>query len=260
MRERSLAYISALLCTVLALSACKGGDDKDNRLSKIRLFSVDSVADTIRELNAKTGGELNAFLAPGPGISGAGCGLAYDRDSGRLFFHDSIFGPTDIWSIDPDDPDPTGTAVLLPTPMPFPPYTALAHDGLNVLALRPGPDMIDWLHPVTGDYLFTRDYSAAADLEEGLDGSPTRLFATGTDGAGAWVINELDFSGGVLVQFSVNIPGFQPRALGFARGILYVADMGNSEIQVIDMDTGELLKVFPIQVSTSVCGLAAASK
>lgn len=259
MRYSRIAFIALAGIVALSLTTCNGDDDDDDRLSEIRLFSVDSVADTIRELDARNGKELNAFLAPGPGISGAGCGLAYERGSGRLFFYDSVMAPLDIWSIDPDDADPTGTAVLLPTAAPNPPYVGLAHDGSYLMALRPGPDRIDWLNPTAGDYILTQDY-APVDLEEGLDASPSRLFATGTDALGEWAIHELDLSGGLVNQWTVNLLGFQPRALGFARGILFIADMGNQEIIAVDMETLDILKSFPITGATSVCGLAAGLK
>ena len=250
-----LALLAALMVALMV--GCPANDDTEDRLKTIRLFSVDSVADTIRELNAKTGKELNMFMAPGPGISGAGCGLAYDSATGTLFFHDSNMGP-EIWAIDPDDPDPTGTAMALPTLAPNPDYVGLGHDGTFLMALRPGLDRIDWLNPTTGDYIRSWDYPE--DLEEGVDSSTRRLFASGQNMSAEWVIYELNFTGGVVTEFTTNIPGFMPRAIGFARGILFIADMGNLEILVVDIDSGDLLDQFKITGATSVCGLAAGRK
>lgn len=263
MRRWMRVFVGASLAVAIIIGACKKDDDDDDILKRIRLFSIDSAADTIRELNAKTGADLNAFLAPGPGISGTGCGLAYDSLSGVLYFHDSLMGP-EIWAIDPDDPDPTGTAVALVTPAPAPDYVGLAHDGIFLMALRPGVEQIDWLigdltSPSSGDRVASRDYFPE-DLEEGIDASGDALFSAGRNAAGEWVLFHLDFSGGVITEFVTAIPGFIPGAVGYAGGIVFISDMGNFEIIVVNIASGNLIAQFPIQGATSVCGLAAGGK
>ena len=78
--------------------------------------------------------------------------------------------------------------------------------------------------------------------------------------SGEWRIFELDFRGNVIVELDANLVGFQPQGLGLARGLLFVADMGNLQIWVFDMNTGNGIANYPIQGATSVCGLAAAKK
>jgi hypothetical protein len=239
---------------------CTSSSDDESPLKKVRLFSVDVVADVIQELNPRSGKVIQFFAAPGVGgISGNGCGLAYDSDANRVFFHDSVTQPNDIWSINPDDPDPTGTAVTLPNFVPSAgSYTALAHDGTFLLGLIASTDTIEWLNPVTGDWIKSHTYPE--DLDEGIDATPTRLFSMGQGVVEPWAIRELDFSGNVLASADVTIGGFTPRALAAARGYWFIADMGNSEIIVVKIESLDRVDTFPIQGATSVSGLAAGSE
>lgn len=248
------------LCVVVLGLACKKKEDETDPLELIRLFAIDTTAGTIRELDARNGAELNVFAAPGPQILGQRCGLAYDDVSGLLYFHDPGRAP-EIWVIDPDDPDPSGTATTLNVPSTSPNgYVGLAHDGTWLMALDPVENRIDWLNPDPtspsgGNVITYRIYPE--DLEEGLDASVDRLLAAGRNAASEWVIFDLDDLGGIVGEYGTNIVGFQPAALGYARGVLFIADMGNLQILSVDMGTGAFIGNFPILGPTSVSGLAA---
>ena len=251
-----LGLLVVALCTQ-TLSCAKEDDDDDPRLKRVRLFSIDSDIDSIHELNPSNGKIIKTFLAPGPGIAGGTCGLAYDSVTGRLFFHDSNMGP-EFWAINPDSDDPTGTAVALPSVSQKALYDGLAHDGTFLLALDPTANEIDFLSPSSGDFIKSQPY--AEDLSAGIDATSSRLFSGGQDTNGNWVINELDFQGNLIVQLTANIPGFLPQGLGLARGLLFLADMGNLEIWIVDMNSGDVIGSIKIQGATSVCGLAAGKK
>ena len=264
MKAWFLTILGAGVCAGIILAGCKKDDDQKDRLKSTRLFTMDSVAGEIVELNPRDGAELNRFVAPGPGISGSACGLAYDSVTGILFFHDSMFDPAIIWRIDPDDPDPAGTATTIATVNTD--YVGLSHDGTFLMALRPTPpdEGIDWVNPDTGTFIRTVTYSTV-DLKEALAGEGSVLFAAGFDPtlgpAGENVIYQLDLSGNASCPLSPGVAGFDPRGLGYANGFLFIADMGNFQILVADMQNGgSIINAFPIQGATSTCGLAAGSK
>ena len=258
--RRTVPFLLSLLVVAMCTQvlSCGGGDDdQEPRLKRVRLFSIDSDIDSIHELNPRNGKVITTFLAPGPGITGGACGLAYDSVTNRLFFHDSNMGP-EFWVINPDSPDPTGTAIALPTTAQKPLYDGLAHDGTFLLALDPSADQIDFISPSSGDFIKSETYTE--DLSAGIDCTKSRLFSGGQDTGGTWVVNELDFQGNLIVQLYTGIPGFQPQGLGLARGLLFVSDIGNLEIWIFDLDTGDAIGNIRIQGATSVCGLAAGKK
>ncbi len=255
---RILPTLLVLAIGVTVLSCAKEDDDDEPRLKRIRLFSIDSDIDSIHEINPANGKVVNTFVAPGGQIIGGNCGLAYDSVTGKLFFHDPGVGAT-FWVIDPDDPDPLGTAIALQTPAQGGViYSGLAHDGTFLLALDAANGNIDFLSPNSGDPLRTETYGEA--IAGGIDATQGRLYSAGQNVAGDEVIFELNFRGDVLVELFANIPGIQPQGLGLARGILFIADMGNLKIWVVDMTTGNVIDDFSIQGATSVCGLAAGKK
>ncbi|MCZ6602736.1 MAG: hypothetical protein O6952_07010 [Planctomycetota bacterium] len=262
MKAWFVTILGAVVCVGMILAGCKKDNSQKDRLKSTRLFTMDSVAGEIVELNAKSGAELNRFLAPGLGISGLDCGLAYDSVTGILFFHDSIVDPTVIWKIDPDDPDPTGTATTIPSLDTD--YVGLSHDGTFLMALRPDVpnEGIVWVNPDTGTYIKTVVYPSTVDLEDALAGEGSVLFAAGYDpSVPENVIYQLDLLGNAGCPLTTGIPGFDPRGLGYANGFLFIADMGNSQILVADMEAGgNIINAFPIQGATSTCGLAAGSK
>ena len=250
---------SAFFVMALCVPGCSNEDDED-RLEEIRLFATDTTANLILELKAKNGKVINSFLAPGTGITGPRCGLAYDHKTETLFFHDPDAG-LEIWAIDPDDPDPTGTATALPNLAPSMFYDGLGHDGTFLLAQNALLDAIDFLDPVTGAFVKSEMYSQ--DLEGGFDADSADdsvFYATGLNVLNNWEIKVLDRTGGIPVVVSVLVPGFQPRGLGFARDYMFAADMGNFQILVINWRNLDIVDSFPISGATGVCALAAGKK
>lgn len=202
---------------------------KQQPLSGGKLFTLNSLFNTIDELHPATGSILNSIPAP-EFISGGPDGLAYD---GQYLYFINGFGTNQLYRINPETGDVVSSINLTGLGS----FDALGHSGSFLYALDYDASRILEIDFDAGtvERIIVPGLSMIGGLTFG--GSRGTVFVTNTP----YSVYEMDLESGALVNsFGLDYYSY---GMGYSDelGVLFSADVTNGILRAHNPDTGELL-------------------